>query len=65
MNACENGDYPTVSRILESIKDFNIDVCDNLGRSALRQAVENEHLEVGGRFCCVCGGVLPGNLGLT
>ena len=46
MDACENGDYPTVTRILESIKDFNIDVTDNLGRSALRLAVENEHLEV-------------------
>lgn len=46
MDACENGDYPTVTKILESIKDFNIDVTDNLGRSALRLAVENEHLEV-------------------
>ena len=34
------------ARILDAIKDFNIDVTDNLGRSALRLAVENEHLEV-------------------
>ena len=27
-------------------KDFNIEVTDNLGRTALRLAVENEHLEV-------------------
>lgn len=46
MYACENGDYPTVIRILEALKDFNIDVTDNLGRTALRLAVENEHLEV-------------------
>ena len=46
MYACENGDYPTVMRILEALKDFNIDVTDNLGRTALRLAVENEHLEV-------------------
>ena len=29
-----------------TIKDFNIEVTDNLGRTALRLAVENEHLEV-------------------
>ena len=46
MYACANGDYPTVTKILEAIKDFNIDVTDNLGRTALRLAVENEHLEV-------------------
>ena len=46
MDACENGDYPTVTKILESIKDFSIDVADNLGRTAMRLAVENEHLEV-------------------
>jgi hypothetical protein len=33
-------------RILEALRDFNIDVTDNLGRTALRLAVENEHLEV-------------------
>jgi hypothetical protein len=46
VDSCENGDYPTVQKILDSIKDFNIDVTDNLGRTALRLAVENEHLEV-------------------
>jgi hypothetical protein len=44
--ACENGDYPTVVFVLEALKDFSIDVTDSLGRSALRLAVENEHLEV-------------------
>jgi transient receptor potential cation channel subfamily C member 7 len=46
LDACENGDYPTVTKILDSLKDFNIDVTDHLGRSALRLAVEHEHLEV-------------------
>ena len=46
MDACENGDCATVTTILQSIKDFNIEVTDNLGRTALRLAVENEHLEV-------------------
>ncbi len=35
-----------MQRILEAIKDFNINVTDYLGRTALRLAVENEHLEV-------------------
>jgi transient receptor potential cation channel subfamily C protein 6 len=35
-----------VKNILENIKDFNIEITDNLGRSSLRLAVENEHLEV-------------------
>jgi ankyrin repeat protein len=46
IEACENGDYPTVKRILNAIKDFNIEITDNLGRTPLRLAVENEHLEV-------------------
>ncbi len=33
-------------RILEAISDFNIDVTDTLGKTALRLAIENEHLEV-------------------
>ena len=33
-------------QLIESIKDFNVDVTDNLGRTALRLAVVNEHLEV-------------------
>lgn len=46
IEACINGDYQTVNIILESIKDFNIDIKDNLGRTALRLAVANEHIEV-------------------
>jgi hypothetical protein len=46
VHACENGDYLTVSKILDDTKDFSIDVTDNIGRSALRIAIENEHLEV-------------------
>lgn len=46
MEACENGDLKTVNYILQSIREFNIEVTDNLGRSPLRLAVENEHLEV-------------------
>lgn len=40
------GNYETVKTILESIKNFNIDVTDNLGRTALRLAVINENIEV-------------------
>lgn len=46
IDACENGDLKTVNYILQNIKEFNIEVTDNLGRTALRLAVENEHLEV-------------------
>jgi ankyrin repeat protein len=46
VSACENGDLVTVNNILASVKDFNIEVTDNLGRTALRLAVENEHLDV-------------------
>jgi len=44
-DACENGDLHTLNLILQNVKDFSIDISDNLGRSALRLAVENEHLE--------------------
>ena len=44
--ACENGDYITIMNLLNSIKDFNIDITNDLGKSALRLAIENEHLEV-------------------
>ncbi len=33
-------------RILEENPKFNIDVTDQLGRTAMRLAIENEHLEV-------------------
>lgn len=46
IEACMTGDYQSVSLILSTIKDFNIDVTDNLGRTALRLAVANEHIEV-------------------
>jgi hypothetical protein len=46
IDACENGDLAIVNLILQNIKDFSIDIADNLGRSALRLAVENEHIEV-------------------
>ena len=46
LEACENADLSTVNSILHNIKDFNVEVTDNLGRTALRLAVENENLEV-------------------
>lgn len=46
VNACVCGDHETIDIILNSIKEFNIDVADNLGRSALRLAVTNENTEV-------------------
>lgn len=46
MEACENGDLKTLNYILQTIREFNIEVTDNLGRSPLRLSVENEHLEV-------------------
>ena len=45
IDACTVGDYQTVSKILTFVKEFNIDVTDNLGRSALRLAVASEHIE--------------------
>ena len=46
IEACATGDFDTVNTVLDTIKDFNIDVTDNLGRTALRLAVANEHIEV-------------------
>ena len=46
IGACSIGDFQTVNTIVTSIKNFNIDVTDNLGRSALRLAISNEKLEV-------------------
>jgi hypothetical protein len=46
VEACATGDYQTVNTILETVKDYNIDVTDNLGRTALRLAVASEKLEV-------------------
>ena len=44
--AAEFGDIPTVQRILEENPHFNVDFSDILGRTPLRLAVGNEHLEV-------------------
>jgi ankyrin repeat protein len=46
IDACCNGDHKMVKKILDSIKDFNIEITDPLGRTALRLAVTNEHMEV-------------------
>ena len=46
IDACINGDYQTVDFILDQVKDFDINLTDNLGRSALRLAVAYEHIEV-------------------
>jgi ankyrin repeat protein len=46
IEACENGDLKTVNFVLQSLKDFSTEITDNLGRTPLRIAVENEHLEV-------------------
>ena len=45
--AAEFGDIPTVQRILDSNPTFSVDFSDILGRTPLRLAVGNEHLEVG------------------
>ncbi|KAI8790073.1 short transient receptor potential channel 3 [Biomphalaria glabrata] len=46
LHAAEFGDIPNVRRILEDYADINVDCIDALGRTALRLAVKNEHLEV-------------------
>ena len=50
LEACIIGDFQTVKKILDSVKNFNIDVTDNLGRTALRLAVTNEKIEVNSNF---------------
>lgn len=47
LHAAEFGDIPTVRRLLNEFSDLNVDCIDALGRTALRLAVKNEHLEVG------------------
>lgn len=44
--AAEFGDIPKVQRILENTTNFSVDYSDILGRTPLRLAVGNEHLEV-------------------
>ena len=46
LHAAEFGDIPTVRRLLAENSDLNVDCIDALGRTALRLAVKNEHLEV-------------------
>ncbi|KAK3787112.1 hypothetical protein RRG08_030275 [Elysia crispata] len=46
LHAAEFGDVPNVKKILAENADLNIDCIDALGRTALRLAVKNEHLEV-------------------
>lgn len=47
LHAAEFGDIPTVRRLLAENTELNVDCIDALGRTALRLAVKNEHLEVG------------------
>ena len=46
LHAAEFGDIPTVRRLLQENTELNVDCIDALGRTALRLAVKNEHLEV-------------------
>lgn len=46
LHAAEFGDIPSVKRILGQTPEMNVDCIDALGRTALRLAVKNEHLEV-------------------
>jgi len=46
LHAAEFGDIPTVRRLLNDNGELNVDCIDALGRTALRLAVKNEHLEV-------------------
>lgn len=50
LHAAEFGDIPTVKRLLNDNPNLNVDCIDALGRTALRLAVKNEHLEVGHNF---------------
>jgi hypothetical protein len=46
LNSCGNGNVEKVREILNSIKDFNIDITDKIDKSALRIAIEKERVEV-------------------
>ena len=46
LHASEFGDIPTVKKLLDQNPELNVDCIDALGRTALRLAVKNEHLEV-------------------
>ena len=44
--ACENGDIPTVQRLLNEGLVDDVDKVDHLGRTPIRLAVTSEHFEV-------------------
>ncbi|XP_076470184.1 short transient receptor potential channel 7-like [Babylonia areolata] len=46
LHAAEFGDVPTTKRLLSEYQELNVDCIDALGRTALRLAVKNEHLEI-------------------
>ncbi|XP_076449136.1 short transient receptor potential channel 7-like [Babylonia areolata] len=46
LHAAEFGDIPTVKRLVTEFPDLDVDCIDALGRTALRLAVKNEHLEI-------------------
>ncbi len=46
LRACEVGDIPSVKRILAQHPNLDVNCTDILGRTPLRLAVENEHLDV-------------------
>lgn len=55
LHAAEFGDVPTVKQLVDRNADLNVDCIDALGRTALRLAVKNEHLEVSTfEFVCYC-----------
>ena len=51
LHAAEFGDIPTVRKLLIENTELNVDCIDALGRTALRLAVKNEHLEVSYPYC--------------
>lgn len=46
LHSAEFGDIPSVKRMVVENPDLNVDCIDILGRTALKLAVKNEHLEV-------------------
>jgi ankyrin repeat protein len=46
LHACKNGDYRTVHHILDQHLITDIDITNQLGRTPMQLAIENEHLEV-------------------
>jgi hypothetical protein len=50
LHACKNGDYRTVHHMLAQHLIPNIDFTNQLGRTPMQLAIENEHLEVDNRI---------------